>query len=254
MKKIFFALVIMFVGSCVFAETVSVKEAVTVKEVSTRTPQVAISNPDYMVTSGDVYNLSYVAGTSPVSYSIIVDSTYKIKVSNLATLDASGKSYLTLKKQVEEIVSKNYPMSAVQFNLVTPSSFTVTVKGEVTSTREENAWALTRLSSVISGCQTSYSSTRDIKITSSSGKTKTYDLFKATRFGDLSQDPYLRPGDIIEIQRANRKVTISGSVERPGTYELLKGENLLTLISYYGNGLTAQADTTRIELLRLLNK
>ena len=38
-----------------------------------------------------------------------------------------------------------------------------------------------------------------------------------------------------------------------GTYELLKGENLLTLISYYGNGLTAQADTTRIELLRLLN-
>ena len=253
MKKIFFALVIMFVGSCVFAETVSVKEAVTVKEVSTRTPQVAISNPDYMVTSGDVYNLSYVAGTTPVSYSIIVDSTYKIKGSILASLDASGKSYLTLKKQVEEIVSKNYPMSAVQFNLVTPSSFTVTVKGEVTSTKEENAWALTRLSSVISGCQTSYSSTRDIKITSSSGKTKTYDLFKATRFGDLSQDPYLRPGDIIEIQRANRKVTISGSVERPGTYELLKGENLLTLISYYGNGLTAQADTTRIELLRLLN-
>ena len=34
---------------------------------------------------------------------------------------------------------------------------------------------------------------------------------------------------------------------------MLKGENLLTLISYYGNGLTAQADTTRIELLRLLN-
>jgi protein involved in polysaccharide export with SLBB domain len=66
----------------------------------------------------------------------------------------------------------------------------------------------------------------------------------------LSQDPYLRPGDIIEINRADRKVSIGGAVERPGTYELLKGENLKTLVSYYANGLTVQADTTRIELSR----
>ena len=120
----------LMVGSSLFAQTV--EEEVSVKEISTRTAQVAISNPDYMVTSGDIYNLAFVAGTTPVSYSILVDSSYKIKVANLATLDATGKSYITLKRQVEEIVSKNYPMSAVQFVLTQPSSFTVVVKGEVT--------------------------------------------------------------------------------------------------------------------------
>ena len=248
MKKILKVMFFLLIGSSLFAQTV--EEDVSVKEISTRTAQVAISNPDYMVTSGDIYNLAFVAGTTPVSYSILVDSSYKIKVANLATLDATGKSYITLKRQVEEIVSKNYPMSAVQFVLTQPSSFTVVVKGEVKSTQEVNVWALSRLSSVIKGCETAYSSTRDITVISTTGKKKSYDLFKATRFGDLSQDPYLRPGDIIEIKRADRKVSIGGAVERPGTYELLKGENLKTLVSYYANGLTVQADTTRMELSR----
>ena len=249
MKKILKVMFFLLIGSSLFAQTV--EEDVSVKEISTRTAQVAISNPDYMVTSGDIYNLAFVAGTTPVSYSILVDSSYKIKVANLATLDATGKSYITLKRQVEEIVSKNYPMSGVQFVLTQPSSFMVTAKGEVTSTREINAWPLSRLSSIIAGCKTAYSSTRDVTIISKSGKKTTYDLFKAIRFGDLSQDPYVRPGDVIVLNKYKRKVTISGSVERPGTYELLEGENLKTLVTYYANGLTDLADTTRMTLTRI---
>ena len=89
--------------------------------------QVAMSNPDYLVTAGDIYTLGYAAGSSAVKYTILVDSSYKIRVSNLSVIDASGKTYLELKKQVEDIVSKNYPMSGVQFVLTTPSSFKVTV-------------------------------------------------------------------------------------------------------------------------------
>ena len=83
--------------------------------------QMAMSNPNYMVTAGDVYNLSFVAGTTPVTYPISVDSSYKIRVANLAIIDASGKTYLELKRQVEDIVIKNYPMSGVQFVLVSPA-------------------------------------------------------------------------------------------------------------------------------------
>ena len=45
--------------------------------------QMAMSNPNYMVTAGDVYNLSFAAGTTPVTYPISVDSSYKIRVANL---------------------------------------------------------------------------------------------------------------------------------------------------------------------------
>ena len=37
-------------------------------------------------------------------------------------------------------------------------------------------------------------------------------------------------GETITVQRVERKVTISGSVERPGTYQLLAGENIKELI------------------------
>ena len=210
----------------------------------------AMSNPDYMVTAGDVYSLTYAANTTPISYTIVVDSTYRIRVSNLAILDAKGKSYLALKKEVEEIVQKNYPLSGVQFVLINPAVFKVIVKGEISQTTECSVWALTRLSSIIDKVTTSFSSIRNVTITSSDKKSKSYDLFKARREGDLSQNPYVRPGDVITVKRANRLVYLEGSVDRPGTYELLPGENLKELIDYYGNGFSYYADRSKIELLR----
>lgn len=214
------------------------------------TVQQAMADVDYMVTPGDIYSLTYLANGTAVSYSIAVDSTYKIRVSNLAVLDAADKSYIALKRQVESIVQKNYPLSGVQFVLVNPASYKVVVKGEVKETVERSVWALSRLSSVISGTTTEYSSFRDVTVTSANGKKKTYDLFKASRDGDLSQNPYVRPNDVITVNRILRVVNISGAVERPGAYELMKGENLKELVEYYGNGLTELADTSRITLVR----
>ena len=109
---------------------------------------------------------------------------------------------------------------------------------------------MTRLSTFIKESFTDYSSSRNIKIVSESGEEKTYDLFLADRKGDLSQDPYLRPGDKIVVNRISRRVALNGAVERPGVYELLDGENLKKLIDYYGNGFESLADLSRIELYR----
>lgn len=213
--------------------------------------QEAMSNPEYLVTPGDVYSLSYAAGTVPVSYTIFVDSSYKIRVANLAKVDVKGKTFINLKKEVEDIVSKNYPMSGVQFVLMTPATFTVNITGEVESTVEKKAWALTRVSSVLENVGTEYSSSRYVTIKRADGTVKKCDLFLATRFGDFSQNPYLRPGDVIEIPREGKTVSISGAVERPGTYELKPEENLVDLINYYGNGLTPFSDLSRIEVSKV---
>ena len=253
-RRILFAV---FLASAIFTLSLSAQEldeytvenSLDADEFS-NSVQMAMSNADYMVTAGDIYSLTYSANGIAVSYTIPVDPTYKIRVSNLAVLDASGKSFITLKQQVEEIVQKNYPMSGVQFVLLNPASFKVIIKGEVKKVTEKQAWALTRLSSVVRGTTTGYSSIRDITVTSKNGRKRTYDLFKATRYGDLSQNPFVRPGDVITINRIKRKVSITGAVERPGIYELMKGENLKDLIDYYGGGLTELADTSRMELVR----
>lgn len=215
--------------------------------------QIAMSVPDYLVTAGDIYTLAFVIGTEAITYSLPVDSTYRIRVANLGVIDASGKTFVELKRQVENLVTKNYPMSGVQFVLTSAAVFKVTIKGEVVSTTEKSVWALTRLSELFKeeGLFTRYSSKRNVVITSANGKTKTCDLFKAERFGDMDQDPYLRPNDVITINRFQRTATISGTVERPGTYELLEGENLKDFVEVYGGGLAPRADTTRIEVTHM---
>ena len=215
--------------------------------------QLAMSVSYYPVTAGDVYTLAFAAAGTPVRYTIPVDSTYKIRVANLGVINCAGLTYLQLKSQVESLVLRNYPMAGVQFVLSSPSTFLVSVSGEVNRTIERNAWALTRLSTFISSNLTSHASSRNITIVSAGGSSKTYDLFLAQRNGDLSQDPFLRPGDKIVVKRYERKVTVSGAVERPGTYELLKGENLKEAVERYAGGLSEYADIERIILRRQNN-
>jgi protein involved in polysaccharide export with SLBB domain len=219
------------------------------REDMTQNSQLALSSPDYLVTSGDIYNLVYTAGGTAVTYRIVVDSSYNIRVSNLGVISAAGKTFRTLKRDVEAIVSNNYPLSGVQLVLTQPGVFRVFVNGEVKAATEISTWALARLSSLL-GYMTPQTSTRNVTVKSANGRVKVYDLFCAERTGDLSQNPYLRPDDVITFNRLERKVTIKGAVERPGAYQLLAGENLKDLIEFYARGITPVADKTRMELIR----
>jgi len=128
--------------------------------------------------------------------------------------------------------------------------FEIFIKGEVKSSKWLVVESLTRLSEVVSEYLTDYSSIRDIEIVSSNGESNKYDLFRAQRFGEKEQDPYLKPGDTIIVSKRDREVKITGEVRRPGRYQLLPGEGLRELIEYYGDGFTELADKTRIELDR----
>ena len=110
------------------------------KEI-TANAQLAMSVPNYPVTAGDVYTLAFLAGSSPVTYSIPVDTSYKIRVANLGVISCAGLTYPQLKAQVEQVVNKNYPLSGVQFSLTAPAVFLVSITGEVKEASEEKAWA-----------------------------------------------------------------------------------------------------------------
>lgn len=238
-----------------FAEenTASEKKGV---EKSAAAPVVVISPlavKDYLVTPGDVYRLGYMVYNNSVVFDIAIDSSYNVRISNLAVINIEGKTYIEFKKMVESIVLKNYPMTAVQFYMVQQGNFYVFLCGEVNIAYEHCVSSLTRLSAVVQNSLTPYSSTRDIKITSANGKTRTYDLFKATRDGQLKENPYVRPGDVIEIARAERFVSINGNVERPGNYQILKDENINTMIELYGHGLTQSADLSTLTVYRTID-
>jgi protein involved in polysaccharide export with SLBB domain len=134
--------------------------------------------------------------------------------------------------------------------IVIPYRQYYTITGEVTEAGNKSLTSLTRLSSLMTGLTTKASS-RLITVTSATGSQTTYDLFRSRRFGDLSQNPYIRPGDRIHVPAAGRRVTVTGEVFRPGEYELLPGEELSTAIEYYADGFTLTADPGRIRLARI---
>lgn len=129
-------------------------------------------------------------------------------------------------------------------------TFEVFVTGEVTRAQHVTVESVTRLSEAIEPLATRYSSTRDVRVTGAGGSGATYDLFLARRHGRRDQDPYLRPGDTVVVSRAERIVTVSGEVRRPGTYELLDGEELETLVQEYADGLTLDADPEAVTIVR----
>ncbi|AEF85028.1 hypothetical protein TREPR_0356 [Treponema primitia ZAS-2] len=249
-RPVIFCFLLLLNALSAFAQELSVPE-VAESNTLNQFAQLALSSSDYRVTAGDIYTLEYAASTVPVIYKIVVDTSYRIKVSNLGVINASGKSYQQLKAEVEAIVTNNYPLSGVQLVLTEPASFRVRITGEVRNSQEIATWALARLSGLLDADnRTSYSSLRDVSVTALNGQTRTYDLFKAQRFGDMSQDPYVRPGDVITVNRITRVVSVAGEIERPGEYQLLPGESLRELIGYYASGLSPIADPSRIELVR----
>ena len=246
LKALFLVLLIVLVSVfAVFAEDNDEKQPVIYQEV--------FYSPDYLVTPGDIYTLSYNALGATVRYTIVVDPTFNVRVSNLGVIDAEGKTFFEFKKEVEEIVSSNFPMSGVQLVLSVPGPYKIVVRGEVSSVVERKLTGLVRVSEIVAAYGTKYASSRFVTIEDAKGSVSRYDLFLAQRFGDLSQNPYVRPNDIVTIERAGRRVSIGGSVERPGTYELTETENLKRLVEYYAGGLDPLADTSHITLTRSIS-
>lgn len=207
----------------------------------------ARTTEEYPVTPGDRYLLTYYRNSGVVEQGITVPPTKQVDLGLFGTIDARETTYRELETAILERVSSAYADSFPTLELQEVGRFTVLITGEVSSTDLVEAWGLMRLSEAIEGHMTPYSSIRNIRIRRG-GESLSFDLFRSERAEDLTQDPLLLAGDQIVVNRLDRKVQINGEVERPGSYELLPGEQLPELIEEYGSGFTKRADPGRIKV------
>jgi len=208
----------------------------------------AVTNPDYLVSPGDVYTLTYNREQAVVSQYLIIEPDLTVDLSIFGEENVNNLTFVDFKKIVENKVLTAYPKSLPRVTLRSTGIFEVFMKGEVQRTGYKLAWGLTRLSEIVGENLTPYSSIRNIQITSSEGKSQFYDLFRAVRSGEQDQDPFVRPRDTVTVRKYDRQIAISGEIERPGTYQLLWGEQMQEAIVKYGNGFTETADISRVEL------
>ncbi len=211
----------------------------------------ATSSAQYPVTPGDIYRITYQQAGTVVGYDALVQSDYTLNLGIFGVFSAQGLAFTELRPIVEKKVAAAYPRSTPSLTIASVGVFQVRVQGDVTRVSTVTAWGLSRLSDIVTGLLDPYSSVRSIRVISRDGQARLYDLFQAQRFGRMDQDPYIRPGDVVEIVRRDREVQLAGEVLRPGTYQLLKEDGLADLIERYGGGLTRLADPSRIRIERV---
>ena len=89
---------------------------------------------------------------------------------------------------------------------------------------------------------------RSIQITRS-GKIETYDLMRFYRLGDISQNPFLKDGDVVFVPAIKYFISISGGINLPGELEFVEGDKLGTIIDL-SLGFTFDADISKVQLYR----
>lgn len=207
----------------------------------------AISNSNYPVSPGDVFNITYKESDKIIDYDIKVTGDYSLHIPGFEIINTYGYTFPELKQYVIDLIKQYYAFSVPQFSLVSVGNFSVTLRGEVESTKEVYAWGLSRLSDVVDGAK-NYADYRSIEIKSSSGEVKTYDLFAALKFGDLTQNPLLKSDDLITLKKAKRIVIIDGEVYNPGIYQLLDSDDYDSVIQKYAGGLLQSANKNEISV------
>ena len=101
------------------------------------------------------------------------------------------------------------------------------------------AYAVSALSTITnalfaSGGPNEVGSLRNIQLKRNGKLVKEFDLYSLLLKGDTSNDVRLQQGDVIFIPLLKATVQVSGSVQRPGKFEIKEGEKISDLYEYAG--------------------
>lgn len=226
-------------------------DASTMSREETEHLQLAISDLNYPVTPGDIYQLTYRDATGAM-----VSRQYQIDGISILDLGVFGKVYALnmafyeLKQNVELMISRNYTNSTPSLSIVYPGVFRVAVRESASRVHYVTAWGLSRISEVVANADLEHVSRRTVERITREGKSERFDLLRGSASSTDSADPLVRPGDTIVLSRAERTVEVRGEVRRPGSYELLGEEGLRELLEQFGEGFTRKSDMLRIQVIR----
>ncbi len=265
MKKVLISIYCFLLSVALFSQTMTLEQEILAAQPAAGSPeaaqeeelvensvdrlQLAISNENYPATPGDIYRLTFTTAGNLISNQLIVESDYSVNLGAMGSVDVKGMSFPQLKRTIERMIMEGYPRSIPSVTMISTGTFQVPVVGEIPQTRYVMAWGLSRLSEVISGALGRHSSIRNVKVLSKDGSVRIYDIWMARYKGDLMQNPYVQPGDRVEISRVTKEIRISGEVYRPGVYQLKDGESLGD-IKFFSGGFTPLADLERVTIER----
>ncbi|MEO8232816.1 MAG: SLBB domain-containing protein [Ignavibacteriota bacterium] len=209
-----------------------------------------IDPEEYKVGPGDNIFIS-VSGIEERDFNLLINHEGFLYIPRIGAVDLRNKSLAEAKEIIREKLEKNFRNVDIYIALGEVRKIKVSLVGNVNNQSSFVLNSNSRLQDILRGSSgiQSTSDLRNIKIISKDGTTGIFDLLSFFRKGDMKQNPYLKDGDIIIIEKVDKIISIVGQVRYPATYEFKDGETLKDLIDLAG-GLAYKARKDTIEVIR----
>lgn len=219
-------------------------------------PNMNMATPEhYVLGPGDEVIIN-IWGASEKNIRRTISPEGNIMISNLGPVYLNGLSIKEADALLQKEFTKIYAgisgaSSSIRLTLGQIRSIQINMMGEVSV---PGTYTISSFSSVFhalyrAGGVSPIGSLRSIQLMRNGKKVADIDVYDYIMKGKVKDDIRLMEGDVILVPPYDCLVNISGKVKRPMTYEMKRGENMLTLLQYAG-GFTGDSYRSNIRLLR----
>ncbi len=206
-------------------------------------------NPDeYIVGPGDKIFVS-INGIEEIPFDLFINQEGILYIPKVGGVDLNGLTLREAKEKIKMAVNNYYKNVDVFISLTDFRKIKLSLLGDVKKPATLVMSANSRLMDLIMDSEglNKTSNFRNIRVIHRDSVQQVYDLLDFLRLGDRKNNPLMREGDVVIVDRVDKVVAITGMVKYPGTYEFVDGESIDHLITIAG-GLLAKARKDSIEV------
>jgi polysaccharide biosynthesis/export protein len=229
----------------------------------------------YVCGPGDQFELHF-WGQQSYLVRVTVGLMGRLFIPKVGYVDVAGKTLANARADIRRTLQRYYPGLRHDAVVASPRSFLVHLVGAVVKPGVIQANATERLSRILDRAggiretdrptQTRETadariqvgtevrgrngSLRRIEIRRRDGKVLTADLQRYYLTGEKASNPYVLDGDVIRVPYEDVAVIVTGGVNRPGRYELVKGKDLTEAVELAGGLQSSVTSRLPIRLVR----
>jgi protein involved in polysaccharide export with SLBB domain len=215
----------------------------------------SIDADNYYIGGGDIFLISVVESPS-IRYTGTVNENCDVYISELGIIKIGTTSLTNAKKTIADTVSRKLKSTfEIYVSLIKTKTASVTVSGTIFSPGSYKLPGNARLLDLIKTANNNtVPSLTDFNFREVECRNKdsvrVYDLYKFLFKNDLSQNPYVYPGDNVFLPITSRRVLFTGAVRAPvlGNVPIPRNETAADFLSLFV--LDASADSTHILIQR----
>jgi protein involved in polysaccharide export with SLBB domain len=200
---------------------------------------------DYVIGAGDDVVVQFQGATND-SKTVRVARDGQLIVGSLPPIPAAGRSLAAVRRDLQAATRRTMLGTDVYLSLGSVRAVTVFVGGEVDRPGQYNLTALSDISAALAqaGGVRRSGSLRNIRVVRG-GSSISVDVYGLLGIG-TPPALRLRDGDRVIVPVIGDTVAISGSVARPGIYEIRKGTSLGNVLAYAGGALRPRGNQVAI--------